>query len=232
MTSYLAIGLVVKDGEQFIDKWIQSAEKIGDCWFIIDNGLAIPSRQKLINHPNTKRYLIQKDLERNMSRDYQKILEMAREEDCNWIWNLDIDEVVPEINHLELLGFLLNSTDDSIGFPLLEMRGDDKHFVMIKDCSTQLKHARICHKCYKVLSHFKFNEKDKHGVSIPHNCKAGGVIDIFIQHFGHYTKELREEKRQQYKTINPGKDFQELDQSWMEDDDSKVVIKEWGDWEK
>jgi len=224
---FLCIGLVVKGGKEFIDKWISSAEKISDCWFIVDNGADKETRYKLITHPYTKQYLIQKDKDRNQSRDYQKILEMAREDDYVWIWNLDIDEYVPEINKDEFYGFLLNSRDESIGFPLFEMREDDKHYVMIQDCTTELKHARLCHKCYKNLSHFKFNEKDKHGNSIPHNCKSGDTINISIQHFGHYNFTLREEKRNQYKSEFPGKDMHELEQSWLEEDENKITIKEW-----
>ena len=230
--NFLAIGLVVKGGNEFIDKWISSAKKISNIWFIVDNGADDIVRSKLITHPYTKQYLIQKNMERNQSRDYQKILEMAREENCKWIWNLDIDEFPYKINTDYFYSYLLNTKEESIGFPLFEMRNDDEHYVMVKDCTPTLKHARLCHKCYKVLSHFKFDEKDKHGNSIPHNCHSGEMLPIFIKHYGHFTKELREEKIQQYKALNPGKDMQELDQSWMEEDDSKVVIKEWGDWEK
>jgi hypothetical protein len=227
MVNYLAIGLVVKGGEQFIDKWIESADKIGDIFLIVDNGADNIVKQKLINHPKTKHYLIQKDMGRNQSRDYQKILEMAKEEDIKWIWNLDIDECVPIFNKQTFIEYLLNTQDECIGFPLFEMR-DNNHYVMVKDCTEILKHARCCHKCYKVLSHFKFNEKDWHGSSIPHNCRPGSIVHIYVQHFGHSTKELREQKRNQYKD-STYKDLHELEQSWLEEDESKITIKEWND---
>ena len=230
--NFLAIGLVVKGGKEFIDKWIESAERISDCWFVIDNDADIEVRRILLNHPNTKQYLIQKDKDRNQSRDYQKILEMAREDDYVWIWNIDIDEYIPEFDRQDFFYFILNSRNESVGFPLFEMREDDKHYVMVKDSTPELKHARLCHKCYKNLSHLKFNEKDKHGNSIPHNCRVGEMFVIPIQHFGHFNKELREEKRQQYKGISPGKDFHELDQSWLEEDTKKITICEWGEWLK
>ena len=72
---------------------------------------------------------------RNQSRDYQKILEMAREEDCTWILNLDIDEYIPKFDMDYLLGHLLNTKDSSVGFPLFEMRDDDNHYVKVKDCT-------------------------------------------------------------------------------------------------
>lgn len=228
---FLCVGLVVKGGKEFIDDWIESAEKVSDCWFIIDNDADVEVKQKLINHSYTRKYLIQKDMERNMSRDYQKILEMAREEDYCWIWNLDIDEIVPEINIKQLYEFLLNTKDESIGFPLFEMRDDIEHYVMVKDCTDILKHARMCHKLYKNLSHLKFNEKDKHGNSIPHNCTPGELLFIPMKHLGHLTKELREGKRQQYKD-GAKKDTHEFEQSWLEEDESKIVIKEWKAWEK
>jgi len=223
----VAIGLVVKGGEEFIDGWISCAERIGDTILVVDNGADARVNQILTNHPKVKQYHIQKDMGRNQSRDYQKILEMAREEDCQWVWNLDIDEYVPEINNASLRQFLINSRDQSISFPLFEMRGDNKHYVMLKEpTSGKMRHARACHKCYKVHFHLKFDEKDKHGISVPHNCIAGGVVNIAVQHFGHYTKELRDEKRRQYATKS-FKDLSEQDASWMEDDDSKVIIKEW-----
>ena len=232
MKSLLAVGLVVKGGKQFIENWVKSAEKIADIWFVIDNNADEEVRNILINHPNTKQYLIQKNMERNQSKDYQKIMEMAREEDCMWVWNLDIDETIIIFDRPQMFEHLLNTRDDSIGFPLFEMRGDDNHYVMVNDCSPVLKHARLVHKCYKVLSHFKFNEKDKHGQSIPHNCKSGEMLPIPIKHYGHFTPELREEKRQQYKSLNPGKDMHELEQTWLCEDESKIVIKEIGEWLK
>ncbi len=223
----VAIGLVVKGGEEFIDKWISCAEKIGDIILVVDNGADEIVRMKLLKHKKVKQYHIQISMDRNQSRDYQKILEMAREEDCQWVWNLDIDECVPNLDVLALKNFLINSTDQSIAFPFFEMRGDNKHYVMLKEMlSGKLKHARACHKCYRVLSHFKFDEKDKHGVSIPHNCISGGIVNVPVQHYGHYTKELRDEKRKQYLTSS-FKDSIEQDATWMEDDDSKIIIKEW-----
>ncbi len=230
MSELLAIGLVVKGGSQFIDKWLACAEQFSKVWFVIDNGADIMVKDKLMYHPNTKQYLIQKDMGRNQSRDYQKILEMAREENCDWIFNLDIDEVIDITNLTKFYTFLLNTKDTSIGFPLFEMRGDDEHYVMVQDCTPELKHARLVHKCYKILSHFKFDEKDKHGKSIPHNCDAGNILFMPIRHYGHFTKELREEKRQQYKTENPGKDMEELQQSWLCEDEGKLTIKKWGEW--
>ena len=224
----IGVGLVIKGNEQFIYEWLNSAEKIGNMIFVIDNGISDEARQKIINHRLVKHYYIQKNMGRNMSRDYQKLLDMMREENIDWAVNLDSDEIIPETNKEFLMGMLLNTKDESIGFPLFEMRNDDKHYVMINDMDGTLKDARLCHKCYKVLSHFKFNKKDKHGVSIPHNCKPGQVLPIVIQHYGHYTKELREEKRKAYGK-NTFKDFCEHTNSWLEEDESKITIKKWED---
>ena len=191
----LGIGLVIKGGDEFIDKRLKWVERIGDIFLIIDNGTSKETKEKLLNHPKTKQYHIQKNMGRNQSRDYQKILEMAREEDIDWVWNIDIDEIIPEINFPSFEVYLLNSLDESIGFPLFEMRGED-NYIMIMDAENNLKQARGCHKCYKVLSHLKFNEKDIHGNSVPHNTHTGDYINIPIQHFGHSTKELREENEE------------------------------------
>jgi len=222
----IGIGLVVKGGKQFIDEWLSNLEilPVNDV-FVVDNGADEEVRQKLINHKYTKRYLVQ-NLPRNQSRDYQKILQMAREENCQWIWNLDIDEHVPEINKNEFLSILLNWRDESIGCPLFEMRGDKNHYVMVKDMDGNLKHARLVHKIYKVLSHFKFNEMDIHGSSIPHNCKSGDIYFVPIHHYGHMTKKLRQEKRKLYKTLG-FKDLAEQETTWLEEDESKIVIKKW-----
>lgn len=223
----IAVGLVVKGGNQFIDQWLECANKIADMMFVVDNGADELVRMKLLKCDKLKQYHLQKDMGRNQSRDYQKILEMAREEDCTWIFNLDIDEKIPsdfEMQSLQL--YLLNTKDDSIGFPMFEMRGDDNHFVMAEDYTGELKPCRLVHKCYKILSHFKFNEKDVHGTSIPHNCTPGGMIPLPLQHYGHFTKELREEKRRQY-VRKDFKDTREQSSSWLEEDDSKIVIKEY-----
>jgi len=76
----LAIGLVVKDGKQFIDQWIDCVERLGCDIIVIDNDADKEVRDKLINHKQTAQYHIQKFPNRNQSRDYQKIHEMAREE--------------------------------------------------------------------------------------------------------------------------------------------------------
>ncbi len=221
----LAIGLVIKGGKQFIDQWIECAERIGNIILVVDNNADGEAKQKLINHSKVKQYHIQKNMGRNQSRDYQKILEMAREEECTWVLNLDIDEVIPNFDVRELYMYLLNITDVSISFPLFEMRNDSNHYVMVRAIDGSLKQARMCHKCYKVLSHFKFDEKDIHGSAIPHNCTPGDMVSIPIKHFGHYTKELRAEKRAQYEKSTKYKDEMESTNTWMEDDDSKVVIK-------
>jgi hypothetical protein len=231
----LVIGLVVKGGNEFIDKWIKSAEEICDNWFIIDNDADVEVREKLLNHKNTKRYLYQPGLEKNMSRDYQKILDFAREDNYDWIWNLDIDEIIDltisktKITKKMFLDYLINVKDESIGLPLFEMRNDLKHYVMVTEYDNTLKHARLCHKIYKNLSHFKFNEKDKHGQSIPHNCRQGGLFMIFILHLGHMTKELRDKKRKEYKENeiknSDLKDMIEIKYTtWFEEDESKITI--------
>ncbi len=229
----LAIGLVVKNGKEFINRWVSCAEKMCHSIFVIDNGADKEVKEKLMNHKLVKQYLIQKDMGRNQSRDYQKILEMAREEDCQWVWNLDIDEYVPEINMNNFFLELLNTRDNSIGFPLFEMRNDDKHYIMVKEYDGTDKHARLVHKCYKTLSHFKFDEKDKHGTSIPHNCNPGMIIFYPIQHFGHYSKKMRDEKRKTFKE-EKFKDKSEQEAIWMEEDESKIIIKEFKieDWIK
>jgi len=223
----LLIGLVVKDGKQFINKWIKSIERIGCGFLVIDNEADCKVRKILINHPQMIQYHIQKFPDRNQSRDYQKILEMAREERADWVWNLDIDEAVPEINMDGLIFNLINSTQPSVGFPLIEMRSDDKHYVMIKESSNELRDGRLCHKLYKVLSHFEFDKNDTHGCSIPHNCPRDKKhVSILIQHYGHMTKELREEKR---KRIGHSKDKAETLQTWLEEDETKITIKKWED---
>ncbi len=224
----LAVGLVVKDGKEFIKKWIKSVEEFADVIYVVDNGADKEVWATLAFHPLVRQYHRQMDMGRNQSRDYQKILEMAREDDCTWIWNIDIDEIVHPFDINSLLNRLLNTIDDSVGFPLFEMRNDDKHYVMIRDQDDSLKHCRLCHKCYKVQSHFKFNEKDIHGSSIPHNSKPGEFIPIPIQHFGHYSKELREKKRKQY-SQDTFKDFSEHTNTWLEEDESKITISKWRD---
>ena len=219
----LGIGLVVKEGKEFITQWIQCAEQIADVIYVIDNGADIETFTILMNHPKVKYYLIQKDLERNMSRDYQKILDIAREDDCEWILNLDIDEYIRQLPLSMFRVFLLDYTESSIAFPMIEMRNDNQHFVKIKDNTDDLKLARMVHKCYRTLSHFEFDKRDKHGCSIPHNCpRTKQAINIIIEHYGHITKEMRDKKREK---MGYEKDSVELTGSWMEDDDSKVVIE-------
>jgi len=220
----LGIGLVVKDGKEFIKQWLECTEKIADEIYVIDNGADIETFTTLINHPRVKYYLIQKDLERNMSRDYQKILDIAREDNCDWVLNLDIDEYIRYTPPIKMLiDYLNDSTDYSIAFPMIEMRNDNKHFIRVSSNNKDLKMARMVHKCYKVLSHFKFDERDKHGCSIPHNCpRTKQAINIVIEHYGHMTDELRAKKREK---IGYEKDIDELKGSWMEDDDSKVIIE-------
>lgn len=225
----IAIGLVVKGGKQFIDQWKECAERIADVIFVIDNGADNEVKQKLINFSKVKQYLIQKDMGRNQSRDYQKILDMAREENCDWVWNLDIDEYVPKFDVNQLLFHLINTKDNSVGFALFEMRNDNEHYIMIELPGLKPSHARTCHKLYKVLSHFEFNINDYHGCSIPHNCAPGITIKLPIQHYGHLTKELRKEKKKCY--TKDVEDKEELLGSWMKED-KDVVIKKWGDFSK
>lgn len=212
----------MKDGKEFIKQWLHCVENIADEIYVIDNGADNEVFIELINHPKVTHYLIQRNQERNMSRDYQKILDIAREQNCDWILNLDIDEYIRYIPVNIFKDYLRDSEDDSIAFPMIEMRNDNKHFVKINDSTDELKIARMVHKCYKVLSHLKFNEKDKHGCSIPHNChRTKQALNIIIEHYGHMTKELRDEKR---KKIGESKDSDELLGSWMEDDESKLEI--------
>ena len=218
----IAIGLVVKGGKEWITNWVSCAEKIADVIFVVDNNADEEVKNILINHPKVKRYLIQKDLERNQSRDYQKILEMAREENCDWIWNIDIDEFIPLINYESLYYFLLNCEQESVAIPLIEMRNDYEHYIMILDTDGVLKHGRMVHKIYKTLSHFRFDEKDKHGQPIPHNCpRSKQHINVIVLHFGHMTKELRDEKR---KKVGEIKDVAEDYGTWMEEDENKLTI--------
>lgn len=229
----VCIGLVIKNNEEFIQDWIKSVENICDMIIVIDNGISEEGKKLLITHPLVKHYIIQKDVERNMSRDYQKILDIAREENCQWVINLDSDELIINLDKKILYNFLINCEDDSVGFPLFEMRNDLNHYVMVRDyMKCELKDGRLVHKAYKTLSHFKFDEKDKHGCSIPHNCqRSKRFINVAIKHLGHMTKQLRDEKRNRYiedqKLTNEMKDFVETKEPWFEENIEKITIKEW-----
>lgn len=227
----LGVGLVIKNGDQFIDKWLDSAERIADVIFVVDNDGTERSTTMLALHSKVKYYKLQKGLERNMSRDYQQLLDMAREENVDWLWNIDIDEIVPTFDKKQFMSMLVNTRNESIGFPLFEMRDDDKHYVRVRENDGSLKDARCVHKCFKVLSHLAYNQKDKHGKSIPHNCKVDIIINIPIQHFGHLTKELREEKRKFYKEHSDNtKNFSDASENraeWMKEDPEEIV--EWED---
>ena len=227
----IAVGLVVKGGKEFIDGWIESAEKVADEIFVIDNGADKEVKDKLINHPLVKQYHIQHFSKRNMSRDYAKVLNYAREEKCHWVWIMDIDKYIASIDILDFKHFLMNTKEESIGFPLFEMRGDKEHYVAVIDYQTgDSKDARLSHECYKVLSHFEYDVSDEHSGVIPQNCKPGDTIAaVPIKHFGHMTAELRDEKRQKY--IKDKKDYGyddkgELKAVWMEEDYSKITIKD------
>ncbi|MFW9882184.1 MAG: hypothetical protein ACFFG0_54665 [Candidatus Thorarchaeota archaeon] len=229
----IGIGLVGRWGNQFVDKWIESANRSGDVFLVVDNGIDKEAREKIINHPKTKHYHIQNYPSRNMSRDYQKVLDYAKEEKCDWVWIMDFDKYVPDFNIYGLKGFLLDSNEESISFPLFKCRGDNKHYVMINDKDGQLKHARLAHEMYRVKSHFCYDIRDEHSGVIPQNCKAEDrLIWIPIHHFGHMTKELREEKRQKY--IKDKEEFGyddkgELSAPWMEEDETKIVVKEFSE---
>lgn len=224
----ICIGLVIKDGKDFIQDWIKSVENICDMIIVIDNEADKEVKELLIKHPLVKHYVIQKNMERNMSRDYQKILDIAREEDCQWIINLDSDELIQDFDKGMLYNFLINCEDDSVGFPLFEMRNDLNHYVMVRDyMKGEMKDGRLCHKAYKTLSHFAFNLQDKHGSSIPENCqRSKRFINVPIKHLGHMTKELREEKRIRNSTTQI-KDFAEINEPWFEENIEKITIKEW-----
>jgi len=232
----IAIGLVVRGGKEFINEWIESAERSGDVILVVDNDADDEVREKLINHPKVVQYHKQHFKNRNMSRDYQKILDMAREEKCQWVWLLDHDKYVPEFNLNSFRTYLLNTFDKSIGFPLFEMRNDEDHYVMLPKKGENDKHARMSHEMYKVQSHFAYDIQDEHSGVIPQNCTPSEQnVNVMIKHFGHMTKKLREEKRQKY--INDKEKFGyddkgELKAIWMEEDESKLDIREFKDMEK
>jgi len=221
----LVIGLVVKEGVEFIEQWVECIERLKCDIIVVDNGADKEIKERLIYHPQVIQYHIQNFPGRNQSRDYQKILDMAREEKADWIWNLDIDEYVSELNIDNLLQFLLNCSLPSAGLPLIEMRNDNEHYVMVKEANGELRNGRLVHKIYKTLSHFAFDKNDIHGCSIPHNCpREKNFIPILVQHYGHYTKELRDQKR---KRSGHDKDIDEYQQTWFEEDKSKITIKSW-----
>ncbi len=225
----ICIGLVVKGGKQFINKWIESAERCGDCIVVVDNDADEEVRNKLINHLMVKHYHIQKYPNRNMSRDYQKILDYAREEKCQWCWIMDMDKFVPEFDVDNLKALLMDTKDQSVGFPLFECRNDFDHYVMIKDKDGTMKHARLAHEMYKVLSHFAYDVSDEHSGVIPQNCTPGDAfIWTPIHHYGHMTKELREEKRQKYikdKEEYNYDDKGELVSTWMSENESEIEVR-------
>ena len=223
----LGVGLVIKNGDEFIEKWLESADRIADVIFVVDNDGTTLSTAMLTSHPKVKYYKLQKGLERNMSRDYQQLLNMAREENVDWLWNIDVDEIVPFFDKREMTQMLVNSRSESIGFPLFEMRDDDKHYVRVKEADGAYKDARGVHKCFKVLSHLEYNLKDRHGRSIPHNCKVDILANIPIQHFGHMTKKLRDEKRKFYKNeSNNNQNFSDASENfaeWMKEEPKEIV---------
>jgi len=211
----IACGLVVKGGKEFIDKWKNNIP-LFDMIFVIDNGADKEVKEALMNNCKVKQYLMQNTY-RNSSRDYQKLLNMAREEKCKWIWMVDIDEEIIGTSNQQIKEFLINNNDESGAFPLVEMRNDENHYVTYRG-----KDARGCHKVFKPLSHFKYDLEDTHGSAIPPNCNLGNVIPILIKHYGHMTKEMREKKRKQYiefiKKNKNENDVLELEQVWFKEE--------------
>lgn len=229
----IGVGLVGINGKNFISDWIESADRCGDCFLVVDNGIDREAREKIIKHPKTKHYHIQHYPYRNMSRDYQKILEYAREEKCQWVWIMDFDKLVSEVDIVELKSFLLDTNVESVSFPLFECRNDIDHYVMVKDKNNVPKHARLSHEMYRVKSHFEYDTRDEHSGVLPQNCKCEDcLLWIPIKHLGHMTKELREEKRQKYikdKEMFGYDDKGELTSEWLCEDESKITIKKFSD---
>ena len=222
----IACGLVVKNGKEFINQWIKCAEQFDEI-YVIDNYADKEVRDILFKHPKIKHYHIQKT-HRNFSRDCQKLLDIAKEEKADWLWILDIDEEIYNFNIDILKGYIDTIFDQSIGVLLLEMWNDPEHFITMKGFD-----ERVCHKCFKVLSHLEYDLNDTHGGSLPPNCMQGAVTSLIVKHYGHMNKKLRDEKRKMYKEFaktNPI-DQAELDAPWMKEDNDEE-IKEFKNYSK
>ena len=226
MANKIIIGLVCGNGKQWVEKWYEQAHRIGDDIIVIDNSTD-GTGEYFLNKPKVAFYLKNKYNDRHMSRDYQRILDLARSIGATWIFNLDLDEFVsPTCTNYNFLELVNNTTGvgyaSTYGFILFEMIDDDQHFMKTEyDC-------RLVHKFYKVLSHYKYDLTDKHGSSIPHNIETlGPCVNFKIQHFGHYTKELRDQKINMY-TNGSKKDKEEIFSPYLT---GEYTIQKWGGWD-
>ncbi len=114
----ICIGLVVTQGKEFLDTWLDTVNRFGDFICVVDNDADPEVREAILKHPKLKQYRIQKKDKVNMSRDYQQILDMARDEHADWVWILDIDKYIPEVDNEVIKNFLIDYNGQSLGYAL------------------------------------------------------------------------------------------------------------------
>ena len=215
----IGIGLVIGDvpksvKNMFFENYGNMSINIADILFVIDNTKdGIKDIIKTWKF-QTISYIKNEDNSRNMSRDYQKILNMARFYNCDWLFLLDIDEVLTGIIKEDVIEAIQNNpVYESFGFTLYEMVNDFKHYIPL----SKKQDFRVCHKLFKTSPHLFFNIYDKHGQCMPHNCPAGPILKSKLLHFGHFNKELRDFKKKQYSSYvsDNNKDKEELEAIWF-----------------
>lgn len=217
----LIIGLVVgnvmeKYRKNWCERWYKQALRLGTDIIVIDNSTD-GTGEFFLNREKVIYYLKQSYNQRNMNRDYQTILNLTRIIHGDWILNIDIDEEYEPNITLDKLLYIINGNLEgkyysSYKFILYDMREDEIHYSLLngKDCRA------VC-KIFKVMPHLQYDLYNVHGTPVPENLEDGPILNIKIKHYGHWTKELREEKRKCYNTTMD-RDLLEQNADWLKDE--------------
>ena len=203
--------LRIKNEEDWIISTLEKASPLVAGFIILDDGSTDRTQELCKSFPKVLRYVYQNEPVKDEARDKDKLLDMALDEDPDWILALDGDELLEDAASSIILREIVACPQQvtALGFNFLYMWNDhDKYRVDGK--YQNLRHPRL----FKVKGlgidprKLKFKTTD-HGAnfhcgSIPANL-PGEVryIDLNVKHYGYFERQQRERKKAFYVRNDP-----------------------------
>lgn len=204
--------LIRNEADKFIRKMLTHAMKYVSNVVILDDASTdntIEVCEEVLKDFPHKIYKNDESMFQNLkeSECREKLWNLTIKENPDWILLLDADEIFEDWG-IKVLPQIVNDVNfDVYYFKIYHMWEDDEHYRV--DGLWKPVDYRIYLLRYQPNYEYEWDHMPLHCYRHPHNIYSmpGCCCYVRLKHYGHFTKEIRRDKYERYKTLDPNSKF-------------------------